>query len=626
MTLEILLNPINLNSQLREELLMNRHEQVLLLPPGTSDGKSLRQRIIESVPFGPLFAILVAFLLWAFSLSGVDLGAMSDLGLISILPPTFYVALLILTVSFCVVVHQRSSSFALLLLHVVALIVMIHSTTPILYGTLRYSWAWKHVGIVDYIMRHGTVDPNISLLGAYHNWPGFFALSALITQIAGFSSPLSYALWATPFFNLLNIGSLLLIFTSFTRDQRLVWLSIWFFYLTNWVGQDYYSPQTLNYFMHLLILGLCLRWFDSKNPLTASSRLDSEAEPFLRTKRIALILVIFAVMTSSHQLTPLMTIGGVAALVLFGRCNVRYLPILMLILNLAWFYYGANAFVSNEIESAIAEIGQVANNVDGNLIDLGQASTGQWLVATIGRALSIFLWALAFFGLIRRYRSGKWDLTAALLLIAPFSMLVGNSYGGEMLFRIYLFTVPFAAFFAAALLYPTLREGNTYKTVLMSSLLSVIMLIGFHFAHFGKEQQYYFTQNEVEAAQFMHTIAPPNSLLIEGERNYPSQFLKYEFYTYLSIARESLETRQEIIADPVKVLTRWMSNEGYSKSYLIITRSQKAGIDMLGDMPRGSLDQIEQTLIASPNFEIIYENEDARIFTLKEEANGAIQP
>jgi hypothetical protein len=44
---------------------------------------------------------------------------------------------------------------------------------------------------------------------------------------------------------------------------------------------------------------------------------------------------------------------------------------------------------------------------------------------------------------------------------------------------------------------------------------------------------------------------------------------------------------------------------------------------MLGEMPRGSLDQIEQTLIASPNFEIIYENEDARIFTLKEEANGA---
>ena len=44
---------------------------------------------------------------------------------------------------------------ALLAGHVVALVAILHATPSILYGTLRYAWAYKHVGIVDYIQRHG---------------------------------------------------------------------------------------------------------------------------------------------------------------------------------------------------------------------------------------------------------------------------------------------------------------------------------------------------------------------------------------------------------------------------------------------------------------------------------------
>ena len=39
------------------------------------------------------------------------------------------------------------------------LLALVHGTPAVLYGTLRYSWAYKHVGIVDYILRTGTVDP-----------------------------------------------------------------------------------------------------------------------------------------------------------------------------------------------------------------------------------------------------------------------------------------------------------------------------------------------------------------------------------------------------------------------------------------------------------------------------------
>ena len=98
-------------------------------------------------------------------------------------------------------------------------------------------------------------------MNAYHNWPGFFALGALLTEVAGFNSALSFASWAPLFFNLIDLGALLLILRACTTDRRLIWLSVWFFYLTNWVGQDYFSPQGLNFFFYLVIMAILLQWF-----------------------------------------------------------------------------------------------------------------------------------------------------------------------------------------------------------------------------------------------------------------------------------------------------------------------------------------------------------------------------
>jgi len=41
---------------------------------------------------------------------------------------------------------------------ILALIAILHATPSLLYGTLRYSWAWKHVGVVDFFMRHAGGD------------------------------------------------------------------------------------------------------------------------------------------------------------------------------------------------------------------------------------------------------------------------------------------------------------------------------------------------------------------------------------------------------------------------------------------------------------------------------------
>ena len=111
-------------------------------------------------------------------------------------------------------------------------------------------------------------------LDTYFSWPGFFILSAFVTQVAGYHDILQFAAWAPVFFNLIYISPLYIILNTATSDKRLIWLALWTFFITNWIGQDYYSPQGLNFFFYLTILAIMLKWFKvqpkARSPLWTS--------------------------------------------------------------------------------------------------------------------------------------------------------------------------------------------------------------------------------------------------------------------------------------------------------------------------------------------------------------------
>jgi len=107
-------------------------------------------------------------------------------------------------------------------------------------------------------MQYGTVDPNID---AYFNWPVFFIWAALLSQVAGLASPLVLANWTPVVLNAMYLVPLLLIFRAGTSNHRVVWVAMWFFFVSNWIGQDYFSPQGLNFFLYLAVLAVLLTWF-----------------------------------------------------------------------------------------------------------------------------------------------------------------------------------------------------------------------------------------------------------------------------------------------------------------------------------------------------------------------------
>lgn len=582
-------------------------------------------------------ALAVTCLLWVVALPAINPAELGDLGLIPVLPLTFYAALVLLVISFTAALCRTQLSKLVLFLHIVVFILLIHATPVLVYETLRYSWAWKHVGIVDYILRYGTVDRTIFDMDAYHNWPGFFAATALLTRAAGLDSAFSFAPWGPVLFNLLNLGALLLLFRTFVKSERFVWLALWFYFITSWVAQDYFAPQAFAVFFHLVILAIAAQWF-AKGDRHALLRTQAELEiidafgtdPALERSRSApkavigaallLLVGLFVTLATSHQLTPFITILSLAVLSIFTRQRAVALPLLMTVITMTWIIYGAAPFFADVFRELVGSLGQLSGNIDETLIGLGGVSPGQRIVILTGRALTLTVWLLAFIGVVkhvwRARRRSHWTLV--LLAGIPFLLLGANSYGGEVLFRVYLFALPFMALWLAYLLDIGTRPRVSWAQFVAILSLSAVLIASFVITYYGKEAQFYFSPTEIEAAQVMYAAAPQGSLIVEGTPNYPSRYWRYDYYTHVSIVSESLDSRDNVLGDPATTLERWMSNEAYTNAFLIVTRSQKVQLESLGGMPPGSLDHIEQTLLNSPAFTTLYRSEDAAVFTLRD--------
>jgi hypothetical protein len=605
--------------------------------------RTARRRILaDHLPF-----VLGAVVLWAMALSDLDLHRISDYGLVTALPASYYAALAILVASFAVALVRRGTPTTLLALHVVVLIVMIHGTLALAYEAPRYAWAYKHVGVVDYIIQHGQVDRSIDL---YHNWPGMFALSALATQLAGAASPLPLIAWAQPAFSLLDLAALAFVFRSLALDRRLVWLGAWIFFAANWVGQEYFSPQALTFFLSLVVFGVCLRWLRAApreprpegetrpGPLAALVRRGRgivgqaghgppSTPPVTREGRavaIGIMLVLFSVIATSHQLTPWAVVAGTAVLAALGHCRPRALPVVMALLAAGWLWLAYPYLLDRQV---FGDLGRLGGN--GQLVDLTNQSEGRVFVATVARALSVTVWLLALVGGIRhwrggRWRDGYWGLVAAALALVPFSTVAAQSYGGEILFRAYLFSLPWTAFLAAGAFFPhrgaARAPARAARTAAALVATGGVLVGGLLVAYFGLERANHVRPGEVAAAQRFYQVAAPGSFLMLAAANFPSRldagYPRHPGFSY-DPSLLALPRFQDRMLGPADVDAVARELAGYPAAYLLVSTSQAAHAELFDLAPPGAVDGLERALLASPRFRVVYRNDDATLFRLR---------
>ncbi|HTI14650.1 MAG TPA: hypothetical protein VL461_08800 [Dictyobacter sp.] len=583
-----------------------------------------------------LFLPVCAAAFWLIPLSTIDIGRMNALGLVSVLPPLMLFALLILTVSFCLLLTQPTLRVSYLLLHLLLLIGMLYGITALVESVPRFSVVYRHAGFTEYIMRTGTVDPG---LDAYFNWPGFFILSALVTQLAGYYDILGYAAWAPLFFNLCYLAPLYVIFTTATEDRRIVWLGLWFFYSNNWVGQDYFSPQGLATFLFLMVIAILLKYFTVashtrpvrwqqspgiiaalRNLVTWAMWVEDTVMPctsISRSQRIGLLvvlLVLFFFIVFSHPLTSVFVLAGVIALVLCRRCASWYLPVMMVLIDAVWIYAMTRTYLAGHFALTMHDSGvrqAVTSNVSSHVV----GNAFHTFIVQMRLGMTLLVWSLAGIGFLRRWRSGYRDVTFLLLICAPLPLLLAQSYGGEMVLRLYLITLPMMAFFGASLFFvrPTARTSPWVTIGLLG--ISLLFLTGFVFTRYGNEQMDAMTSTEVTGVQYLYNVARPGSMLIAGWSGTPWRFRADEQYdTYTLNEQLPAVVAQTNVDELIHFIESTAISRSNTGAYLLFTRSQRITIADTTNLPAGILARLERALLASGKFKLLYQSSDAQIF------------
>ena len=437
--------------------------------------RALRRPFAPSLPWVLLAhctLVATALALWGIALAGADVEAIAGLGLLNALPVSYYLAFALLLVGFAAAVTQDVLSPKVLGLYIVALVIVLHATTPLLYDEPRYPWVYKHLGVINLITATGTVDRTVDI---YHNWPGFFAVNAWFSSLTGIA-PMSYAEWAQVFFNLANVVAVRFALRGLTRDERLLWTATWLFVLGNWIAEDYLAPQALGFLLTVVVLGLCLRcapaprmaksgpgrWWERRLERFADAMAPRRGHPFIPPRplspRAALALggVCYLAIVVTHQLSPIFRILAVTALSLFGRRVPLWIPAAMLAVE-AWWVALAWPFLSEHYLLLSPNPSETGRPEGSTLV---HTLPGYRLVVYATIAILALMALLAAAGFVRRLRGHHWELAGASLAVVPVLVVGLQSYNGGAALRAYLFALPWLAFFAAAALSPAPCAGD----------------------------------------------------------------------------------------------------------------------------------------------------------------------
>lgn len=422
----------------------------------------------------PDILLPIALGLWAFGVSTTDATHLGAYGLPPALPPVLYAGIAVLIVSAAIELARARPSGWRMAIHSAALTVMLYAVAPLVYAQARYEWLYKTVGVVQYVNFHGQLNRHIDI---YQNWPGFFALAAWLDKVSGVGSPLAYAKWAQLIFELAALPLLYLIYDALKLSDRQRWIALLLYSAGNWVGQDYLSPQALGTVLYLGIMALAVRWFYVNNPNgwwpgrkghgKGIPRLISDpgvvGDQRLRQSALFLsaLLLIYFVLSFTHQLTPYMMAVQLGALAALRMLRPRWLPAALLAIAVGYLI-PRYSFVTGHF--SIFSIGRFFLNATPPAFSAGHVSPAQQFIERSAEALSAWIWVLAALAVWLRWRSTQSVLALALLAFSPIIMLAVSNYGHEGVLRVYLFSLPWSAALASLVLAPSVDITRTLPT------------------------------------------------------------------------------------------------------------------------------------------------------------------
>ncbi|MDG4769476.1 hypothetical protein [Solwaraspora sp. WMMD792] len=594
-----------------------------------------------------------ALALWWIAMSHTDVAQVGGFGLLGTVSPIFLAALALAVAGFVAALAglrpaadrpnaadrttaaDRATGRGLAAAgYLVLLVVLLHGTTPLLLDQPQYAWTYKHLGVIDLIAAGNPVDAATDI---YQQWPALFAGAAQLGAAGGIA-PATLADWSPVFFNLAAAPVLYAIARTLADDRRVAYLTVFGFFAVNWVEEDYLSPQAFGFLLSLGVLLIVLTWLRSPAGGSASDRRDG---PDRRVRGWATVaaLALLAVLTAAHQLSPYLVVAQVAVLAALRLVRPRWLPLAMGAVVLGYLLprFG---FVSEAF--GVFDGFDIFANAAGNAESWG--STGQAFSAIVVRTLALTVWALTVLAVLAYRRRLRTVLVPALLAATPFVLLAAQSYGGEAIYRVFLFSAPWCAFLIARAVVDRAdrqldradqrrvdradqrRVGRRRRWLGPVAAVAVAVALG-GFAlgtvqgrhgQLAVDRQ---TADEVAAARQLYAAAEPGATIAVATSNFPSRLTAAypQFNTDVPAGEPDLVVGAQLRGaaldgEHLPAIEQFLGSFTGDPAYLVVSDGMRRQSDYFGYFPPGSLDRLERLLDGRDGWSVFQRSDDVTVY------------
>lgn len=427
----------------------------------------------------------LAVVLWVVFAGPVDPGGLGSFGLIVALHPVVLLAIVVLSVAFVLELREPAPRTWVLAGACVLAVIGLYGLPSIVEPVARLPVAWLHAGWSEYVAEHGAVLPGFD---ARFSWPGFFAVAAWVSEVAGVDVTAMLA-WAPPVFTGLAAIGVHAVATAVLGRGPGAWFAVWLFLAANWVEQDYFSPQALAFLLYVGALAIVLRWL---------VRVES---PQRTLGAAAALVLLLCALAPAHQVTPFALAAVLLALA--GRLRWRWLAVLAVLAPLTWLVLGASDYWIGNLDVLTGGVGDVSDSVQENVAARVTGDAGRMTVLGLRFGLVGVVLALAVVGWWGRGR----PVALGIATVVPFGLVALQSYGGEMLLRSFLYALPLLCTFGGAAL---ARWRAGFRGIAVGVALGV-MSVALVAARGGNDGYVSFRDEDVAAVEEAYRIAEPGS-------------------------------------------------------------------------------------------------------------------
>lgn len=596
--------------------------QKACMRPGAVDWSNLLPRVAP---------LPIALGSWSYGVSQISTARIGPYGLLGSANIWFFLGLGIALIGGLFELSQRHPNGWLLTTYLAALILEIYATSPLLYSIPEYAWVFKHIGIIQALGRYGRVtDPS----NIYQQWPALFSAVASVSGVSKVG-PLSYAAWGPLFFELANALLLLGIFRVLGANHRLAYLALFLYEgLIAWVGQDYLSPQAFGYLLWFGIVAIIARWLLLPVPSAQPTRKNMPGAieaprklvarlraPFFvqmptppaatRIQQIisgTLIAIIYFAIVAAHQLTPYIALAGVGGLAILGVVRRGWLLVLMMA-AIAGGYLALHYGLISQQFGGIFSGGNALENASG----VSATHRGaEKVTADIVRVLSVSMWLAAVVAVVYRWRRLGIVAIPALLAFSPFVILFAQNYGGEAIYRVYMFSAPWCALLIAGML-------TEFRVTLWHRVMIVILCLGVLAAGlqglYGPIEVDEFTPSELSASLWLYDHAIPHSVIILATDNFPVlETANYDSYGLQSMPSDPLVRAAWLNEGNVSAVEAWIDSLGHTYAYVVFSQSMAVYANYFGT-PHG-YSQLSVSVRNRPGWSVVYRSSDTVVYRI----------